>query len=70
MSIKYKTAIELQNLTDEQLQEYNDKLADEQLIILNDIDIWTDFYNLLSDEYDRRYKVKSLYIDNKSETRH
>lgn len=70
MSIKYISSLELQKLTDNELDNYATKMMNEQIDICNIMDIWSDNYNLVSDEYERRRAKRCVIIENNSTTRH
>ena len=70
MSIKYLTAEQLTKLNDHELDEYARLMMEEQINILDAIDVWTDYYNLTSDEYTKRKTKKSIVFNNNSDTLH
>lgn len=68
MSIKY--IINLDNLSDRELDAYAEWMMDLQTAILDSIDTWTDNYNLVADEYLTRRSKRATIVKNESETRH
>jgi hypothetical protein len=68
MSIKY--LVNLDNLSDKELDQYAEWMMDLQTAILDSIDIWTDNYNLIADEYLTRRSKRATIIKTESETRH
>lgn len=70
MSIKYLDSLKLQELDIDALDEYARKMMQEQIDILDLIDQWTDCFNLINEEYDRRRAERTTFIENNSTTRH
>lgn len=68
MSIKY--LVNFNNLSDQELDEYAEWMMTLQMAILDSIDVWTDNYNLVADEYLTRRSKRATIIKTESETRH
>lgn len=69
--MKYLTKEQIEQLTNDELDNYSKDMSNAQVEILDLMDNWVDAYNIASDAYDKRLnKVKKFLIQNDDTVKH